>query len=202
MTLENESPLPPSHDTSHDSMDQSHDSMNQSRDSQVDTEACHVTRSSKSSVGNDASPVCEQKSTPFQIADSEFVVEDQVQSASPVTAIDDVKKDNKNDKYLSPLIRHQRNRGYESSDDDDVFLPDPILRKAMVSKDTKDALPNTEKDKPVARKESIPVVPPVPPLIAGPEEKASGSVAVVIKRGRGTAKTLDLQKLQLPLSQG
>ena len=30
--------------------------------------------------------------------------------------------------YDSPLMRHQRNRGYESSDDDDVFLPNPVSK--------------------------------------------------------------------------
>ena len=30
--------------------------------------------------------------------------------------------------YVSPLVRHQRNRGYESSDDDDVFLPNPVSK--------------------------------------------------------------------------
>ncbi len=191
IAMDNESPLS-SHDVSHDSVDQSHDS-------QKDTEACHVAHSSKSSVDNDASTVCDQKSTPFQIATSEFVGKDQSQNAPPLTTID-TKKDNKNDKYLSPLIRHQRNRGYESSDDDDVFLPDPVLRNAaMASINTQDGTLGEEKKSFSTEGVSIP---PVPPLIAGPKEKVSENVPVVIKRGRGTAKTLDLQKLQLPLSQG
>ncbi len=193
ITLDSESPLPPQ-DTSHDSMDQSHNS-------QTDTEACHITRSSNSSTGNNIPSVREQKSTPFQIAESEYVSEDQSQNAAPVTEqpTDDVKKSGKSDKYVSLLIRHQRNRGYESSDDDDVFLPDPI-HKAMVSTATKDE-PIREEVKSMCTVKAS--VPPVPPLIASTEEKPSGgSVVVVIKRGRGTAKTLDLQKLQLPLSQG
>ena len=198
MTLDKDETLQQSNDQSHDLKDQSHDLKDQSHETHKEAEACRMASkgSSRSSSGNDNN-VCEEKSTPFQLAVSVFKSEDNGQVSSLSLEKHEGNKESnqsKNDKYISPLIRHQRNRGYESSDDDDVFLPDPELRKSMVCSDTKEEA----EEKPRVAEESVPI-PAVPPLIASP---VSNPPVVVIKRGRGTAKTLDLEKLQLPLSQG
>ena len=180
----------------------------ESHDSHKDVSQCHMTNSissNKSSAGNEPQVTSEgddkveEESVPFQLAEPGVQTQNQApKSPSPVDPPQQPAEDNKTkkdatDKYISPLIRHQCNRGYESSDDDDVFLPNPILTnsKPKVTVETADTPQQEEEAREVP--EVVVSKPSVPPLEKG---------TVVIKRGRGTAKTLDLQKLQLPLSQG